>query len=294
MKLEYRTVTRRLFAAVVTFLSVSALANQAAAQEFLFFASDIHDKKSDLLNHIETQCYTAEYGNRCEVVGLVGDFNSQDPTQFNSTPQDTNQLSLDIYMRVNWQLNNLVYSQGNHDESNEAFSSAGANTTGPVPLFDNEFYDIYRINSADFTTACPALQAHLATVTNKMLFVMSHYPLHSNRSDIDQGASDCIFSALSDAAGRGQDITFLWGHNHFRDGRPDYDSNVRMIAVPGQTIKIGSGSSYLNDNAGASLNFSYVNAGYVKTGSSTLFMLHELWMMIIRNGVGAEAVWVNR
>lgn len=282
--------------AVAAFLSLSALASQAVAQEYLFFASDIHDKEGDLLNHIGSQCYTPEYGNRCEAIGLVGDFNLQDPTPVDSTPQNTNQLSIDIYSQLEWQLNtvNLVYSQGNHDENNDFFSSAGGNVTGPVSLYDNQFYDIYRINSKDFTNACPALKTHLATVTNKMLFVMSHYPLHSNRDGIDQGAATCIFDALSDAAGRGQDITFLWGHNHLRDGRPDYDANVKMIAISGQTVKTGLGNSYLNGVADKTLNFSYVNAGYSKTGSSTLVMLHEVWMIIIRNGVGSELVWVNR
>lgn len=295
MRIRYRRVARPVMAAVAMFLSVCALASQARAQEYLFFSSDVHDKRDDLLTHIGSQCLV-DGANRCDVIGLVGDFNSQDPTVVNSNMGDIGWLSINIYNLFNWQLGdlNLAYSQGNHDHQNELFSSEGSNLTGPVPLQNNQFYDLYRINSKDFDSACAALNNHLATVTNKMLFVMSHYPLHSNRSDINQTAADCIFGALDTAALAGQDITFLWGHNHFREGRPNYDENVKMIATPGQTIKTDSGNSYLNARASQQLNFSYVNAGYSKTGSSTLFMLHDAWMIILRNGAGAEGAWVTR
>jgi hypothetical protein len=271
------------------FLPIIVMPKEASAQEYLFFSSDIHNQKSTLLTRVGEACGNP---NKCELIGLVGDYNLQDPSVMYSTADDLSNIALNVYITLNWQTNgmNFVTTQGNHDTENEFFVAGGYFTSGPVMIENNTNYDVYRINVSDFASICSNLTSYLSTVTSKMLMVMSHYPLHSNRDGIDQNGANCIFTALQNAAARGQDITFLWGHNHYRSGRPDYDANVRMVAAPGQTIQSIAGNTYNNANANQALKFSYVNAGYSITGAAALIALTSTSMTITRYSTGASPV----
>jgi hypothetical protein len=151
-----------------------------------------------------------------------------------STADVLSNIALNVYITLNWQTNglNFVTTQGNHDTQHEFFVAGGYFTSEPVMIENNTSYDVYRINVSDFAPIGPNLTSYLSTVTSKMLMVMSHYPLHSNRDGIDQNSANCIFAALQNAAARGQNIAFLWGHNHYRSGRPDGDANVRINSHP--------------------------------------------------------------
>lgn len=301
--------------AVAAFLSVSALAIDATAQdtELLFFASDVHSNPNGLFDQVRERCSLGDSVNHCELIGLVGDYNSGDPGVFDSSYADVaTNISMGLFMSFDWSMGgvsyNPVFSQGNHDEKNPYFTEGYA-PSGPVSLYNNDFYDVYRINYSDFAKpgnvkeGCNNLKRHLETRTDKLLVVLSHLPLHSTRLDRNgqpnQEAATCYFDAMNDAAAAGQDIMFLWGHNHSRpgvSGSEEYDRNVRMVAIPGETVKNGT-NNYLNANATKTLNFSYVNAGYTITdpASSTLVWLQQTWMYIIRySGANAEGYWVTR
>jgi hypothetical protein len=66
---------------------------------------------------------------------------------------------------------------------------------------------------------------------------MSHYPLHTNGNKVDTSAALEIFDTLQ-TYGEYLEIVFLWGHNH-RDVK--WDQYVEKVALPGETIRDGSG-----------------------------------------------------
>lgn len=96
---------------------------------------------------------------------------------------------------------------------------------------------------------------------NKPIIIMSHLPMHYRR--LDNHGGDIWYKAISEAAKK-QDIVFLWGHNH--SGETTLDTDCYLLA-PGDKIKI---QTHSNQNS-YTLNFYYVNAGYVKHGSSSIF-----------------------
>lgn len=108
---------------------------------------------------------------------------------------------------------------------------------------------------------------------NAPVLVVSHVPLHAHRHD-NVGAQTW-FNALSEASLR-RDIIFLWGHNHTLEERgsvpspggnsadnPLLDRDYYLL-VPGETLTVQTAV----DSVGVDmrLNFTYMNAGYLKLG----------------------------
>jgi hypothetical protein len=160
-----------------------------------------------------------------------------------------------------------ILSQGNND------GSYYSNPTGVVAYvtdpetwlqvgFADPLYDVFIINAADFQTASSPLADFLERNNNgKVHFVVSHYPFHSARPGIPEGA-DGIFSVLYDY-GAIRDIVFLWGHNHSENYY--YDAGVDYVALPGEMI--GGVGGRVNGNAWVPLTFTCLNAGYAGVGT---------------------------
>lgn len=114
----------------------------------------------------------------------------------------------------------------------------------------------------------------LASDDVRPIIIMSHVPMHYRRGD-NYGATAWLTAINAAAANR--DIIFLWGHNHTSSNQND--SNHAYVPVGGSlTPEIstsgggGSGphnSTSTDKGAGTAvtIQFTYMNAGYLKTGT---------------------------
>lgn len=101
------------------------------------------------------------------------------------------------------------------------------------------------------------------------IVVVSHVPLHVNRGDNPGGLT--WFNALHTAA-RSHDVIFLWAHNHtmeehLQEGEKAVDRDYYLLA-PGDSITLQGPKG--TDPVREEVNFTYLNAGYIKLGFVTV------------------------
>jgi hypothetical protein len=256
---------------VTILLSITA---PALGQETLFFGSDVHGDTATLSSLM------SQGGGSYELGGIVGDLGSN----------TTSTLFSNIKNIIAGFGATPVTAQGNHD------GVYHTHATGPVTdLNGNENYDVYVINWEDFSSASTVLDSYLASYADgKAIFVISHVPLHSTRSGIDQSAAADIFDTLQYYS-ETLDIVFLWGHNH---SSSSYDVNVDYVALPGERVNKAyptTGTNLIGYVANEVLNFTYLNAGYVDaTSSSTVITVDGDTIDINRFGNKPESVTVDR
>jgi hypothetical protein len=261
------------FPALLGLLTLT-MPNLAKAQESLFFASDIHDcygKLSEIINC--TGGALCETG--IETVGLVGDFDTREAERiYDSTwDEDVKAIVSEIPTPIN-----LVMARGNHDltivNHDDVFFTGAVNLPAhpisvdtTVPELADNNYAMFTIDVNDFgeTSIPDQISAFAAANPYKVLFILSHYPLHSLRWDLVplKSSAEAIFNRLNEL-GQQHDIVFLWGHNH-RD--TDLNANVRKVAVPTQTIAETASTEYdliNNTVAHTSLTFTYMSPGFLK------------------------------
>lgn len=162
-----------------------------------------------------------------------------------------------------------VYVQGNHDLY--TLTTSGAH--------DAEGYGVYVINEEDYMWASHTIKPTVIQTTadnlssylndkindkyTKPIFVVSHLPLHYNmRTAIDGDGSHAnyIFDVLNEAGAKGLNIIFMFGHNH-SNGWDDYLGGAAIYLERGDSINIAQASR--TDFDVETLNFTYMNAGYV-------------------------------
>lgn len=166
---------------------------------------------------------------------------------------------------------NAVFVQGNHD----ADSMTTDGTLSASGARDAEDYGVYVINEKDYMwynsdeetvkNTAAALQTYLDNKANydKPIFVVSHLPLHYNmrtKNDGDGRYAHYIFDVLNNAGAKGLNIIFLFGHNH-SNGWDDYLGGSAVYLAKGDSINIAQGEKDSFDVE--TLNFTYMNAGYV-------------------------------
>ncbi len=164
--------------------------------------------------------------------------------------------------------------QGNHD-----VPSGG--DSGLSPFGDNDpangKYGVFIIHNDDYMwynsdhtrikrTAqklIDYLNEKLEQGYDKPVFVLSHLPLHYSMRTIADGDAKYaayIFDALNEAAGKGLNIVYLFGHDH-SNGWDDYLGGSSVYLQRGDRILIAQKST--SAKAYKTLNFTYMNAGYV-------------------------------
>ena len=166
---------------------------------------------------------------------------------------------------------NAVFVQGNHD----AASMTTDGTLSASGARDAEDYGVYVINEKDYMrynsdeetikNTAAALQTYLDNKANydKPIFVVSHLPLHYNmrtKNDGDGRYAHYIFDVLNNAGAKGLNIIFLFGHNH-SNGWDDYLGGSAVYLAKGDSINIAQGEK--DSFEVKTLNFTYMNAGYV-------------------------------
>ena len=171
---------------------------------------------------------------------------------------------------------NAIYVQGNHDASlsiGGTLSTSGAN--------DADAYGVYVIHNKDYMwrytsggiqegviqqTAADLeayLDAKVKADYSKPIFVVSHLPLHYSmrtKNDGDGMYANYIFDVLNNAGAKGLNIIFLFGHDH-SNGWDDYLGGSSIYLAKGDNINIAQASK--TEFAVETLNFTYMNAGYV-------------------------------
>lgn len=167
-----------------------------------------------------------------------------------------------------------VFGQGNHDPA--ALTLDG--TLSASGSRDTEDYGVFVINEKDYmwydkldettvkTTAAQLrnyLNAKSKTGYTKPIFVISHVQLHYSmrtHNDGDGMYGNYLFDVLNEAGGNGLNIFFLFGHNH-SNGWDDYLGGASLFMTKGDPILIAQKSR--TEFRQETLNFTYLNAGYV-------------------------------
>jgi len=165
-----------------------------------------------------------------------------------------------------------VYVQGNHDPDSlvgSTLAGSGANDAANygVYVINEKDYMWYNDSESTIKNTASALDRYLDAKVNEKyddpIFVVSHLPLHYNmrtKQDGDGQYANYIFDVLNEAGKAGLNIIFLFGHNHSH-GWDDYLGGSAIFLTKGDKINIAQGSkdSYQEET----LNFTYMNAGYV-------------------------------
>lgn len=176
-----------------------------------------------------------------------------------------------------------VFAQGNHDYEGTPELAA----SGLQPYDDSDKFLVYVINEKDFpyhqdksmesTVAATAqrlgdcLDALADAGELRPIFILCHVPLHysSRYSGGDNPYASLIFSELNEAAEE-LNVLFFFGHNHSgasADYEADWGGAVNFVAR-GQTLDVNSPEHGAAGTNRQTLNFTYMNAGYVGYSTS--------------------------
>ncbi len=166
-----------------------------------------------------------------------------------------------------------IYVQGNHDSpiGTEGLSQSGDNDP------ESGEYGVFVINEDDYMwynsdkTRIAQTAGKLADYLNEKLeenykepiFVLSHIPLYKSLRTTDSGDAqhaNQLFYVLNQAGEKGLNIIFMAGHDH-SGGYESYLGGSAVYLTKGDHINIPQGST--TEFKEETLNFSYMNAGYV-------------------------------
>lgn len=166
---------------------------------------------------------------------------------------------------------NEVYVQGNHDRN----AQGTGGLTGPgaheyngyiVYVIDEDDYMWYNDNEKRVKQTAANLESYLDGRVNALdsrpIFVVAHLPLHYSMrtyNDGDGQYAGYIFDVLNSAAADGLNIFYLFGHDH-SNGWDDYLGGSSVYLGVDKSINIAT-SKYTWESK--TLNFTYMNAGYV-------------------------------
>ena len=167
----------------------------------------------------------------------------------------------------------LIFVQGNHDTmpGNNRLNPSGENDPAGGD------YGVFVINNDDYMwygndrdTVMRTAQRLIDYLNEKIemgytrpIFVLSHLPLHYSMRTKLEGDGNCaafIYNALDDAAKKGLNIVYLFGHDH-SNGWDDYLGGSSVYLKKGDEILIAKPGSKTNFSK-KTLNFTYMNAGY--------------------------------
>jgi hypothetical protein len=259
----------RNFSRVMAFLAIASLSMHAQAQSPICFGSDVHmgdAAYSNFANLLKNEVSASNF------FGLVGDQVKHSHTTYPDAYYDFVKIGDTIARyapNVSW-----IACQGNHDLAPTDQYRTYSPISGPAPC-PSQFAEVFVFGTDQFTS--PALIYYLSTYlaylanyihNGKLKIIMSHYPIHTKRDGVDTAAQTRIFNLLNSASQgtNALDIIFVWGHNHSVSNT--YDNGIRRIAIPGQKIASTYSTSYHHPNANRTLNFTYLQAGYIVGTSS--------------------------
>lgn len=177
---------------------------------------------------------------------------------------------------------NMIFTQGNHDPADTVGLAKDGNNdpaSGKYGVFViNEDQRMeYNDDSCyeDTLEAANALKAYLDDKVEKSwkkpIFVLNHIGLHWGNRTIKQGAAFhgyLLMDVLNEAGAKGLNIIYLYGHNH-SGGYDDWLGGGSVYFKKGDQIPVAMGSKKKEDAKLYTLNFTYMNAGYIGYYSTT-------------------------
>lgn len=188
-----------------------------------------------------------------------------------------------------------IYTQGNNDHP-DLIETGNFVKTGKA--YEKDGYIIYAINEIDFpltsftffdgtsdeakATANKTigdlknfLEEQKDTGAGKVIFILSHVPLHRARNDNPYGYAMALM--LNNVIDNDLDVVFLWGHNHTQDATQNYKNRNEQVTFndngTGRTLNIKfiyAAAGYIN---GSSTNTSVTDSGTVATVTDTQIIL---------------------
>ncbi len=196
-----------------------------------------------------------------------------------SSPVITNKTALQnavLSKYPDMDADNMVFTQGNHDADSTVDGST-LNLTGAHDHPDG-YYGVYALNEKDYSwhetgteadtiASAAALQSYLdekiAAGFSKPIFIVSHIPLHYTMRTATNGDgryAKYIFDVLNDSAAVGLNIIYLFGHHHSGSWLDSQGGSATYFGK-GDKIQIAQASN--SDYKEETLNFTYMNAGFV-------------------------------
>ena len=270
---------------ILSLMPVSALQSFAESEEpiaTLFFASDYQFKKDygqprDNLSALMDTVIKSGKGENVDTAIFCGDFSSS----YGDVTSYTSEVKALVNQKFSASTDSVML-QGNHDNFNSDMKETGAHP------YDN--YIIYVLNTGDAnpwnqgTTAGAEskvqaaannlkeyLDGLISSGDKRPVFIATHVPLHmSSRTSSkyncgDNMYSSYLFNVINEAA-RSLDIVYLYGHNHshgwdsYLGGSSVYRPKDSTLPVPDcEDVSTKYTDKYTNET----LNFTYMNAGYV-------------------------------
>ena len=243
-----------------------------ADTDYLFFATDRHTNTSiidTMINNMEKKIGE----NNLEYLGLGGDMvgsGNSHPTYSSSTVLKEVTGATTSLSAANVDIVAGIHDMNVTDDAGIVLPYSG----GGAQIYEGDKYYVYGVPESCISGAVsgvdPETEANdFVTWANgsnidksKVIFVLSHYPLHQRRNDND-GAVYWAAALNEVAVGNDttidRDVAFFWGHNH--TGESSADTAVYHVA-PNGSISVQGGSS------SQKIYFTYANAGYLNAKSS--------------------------
>ena len=267
----------------------------------LYSASDFqnldgHESGAKDLKKIIDRVYDDGYSRITEAF-LCGDYYYDDEISMEESRKGIETIYDLLHKRWGLEYDEICFVQGNHDPSD----TPNLDPTGGV---EKEHYSVYQINHDDFRwnrirnidteegilesskNLDAWLKEKIDTRYQKPIFIISHVPLHLSYR-YDNPYSEYLFNVINSAAEKGLNIFYLFGHNHAQE----YDSYLGSSAIflgKGEEILIpDSQGETAGDYKQETLNFSYLNAGYIGEArndelSTCIFEVYEDRVIISR------------
>lgn len=193
--------------------------------------------------------------------------------------------------------NDMTFAQGNHDPD----TTGGLTGWGDLdPAYGD--YGLYVVEDPTLAqewgsydaASVAALQLYLDNKLeigySKPIFIMNHFPLHwGYRTQKDGVGTNAyrFFNVINEAAGKGLNIIYLFGHNH-SNGYDDSMGGSSIFLKKGDTIQICQGSK--KEYKDETLNFTYMNSGYTGYYTSPMENAEDTLTMSVFRIRGNEVI----
>ena len=168
----------------------------------------------------------------------------------------------------------MWFVQGNHDiDTTTGLSKSGDNDPisreyGLYIIHEDEYPQYNWDNSRELVEETAAnlekyLNAKVKAGWKKPIFVLSHVGLHWGNRTVKEGSAiygKYLVDVLNEAGKKGLNIIFLYGHDH-SEGFADFLGGGAIYFKKGDQIEVCTGEK--KERQSCTLNFTYMNAGYI-------------------------------
>ncbi len=170
----------------------------------------------------------------------------------------------------------MIFAQGNHDHvdtvglAKDGNNDPASGKYGVFVINENQRMEFNDDSSYDDTLqAANDLKTYLNEKINsgwtKPIFVLNHIPLHWSNRTIKDGSgihANLLVDVLNEGGAKGLNIIYLFGHNH-SGGNDDSMGGAAIYLKKGDQMTVGQGSKKKAETKTYTLNFTYMNAGYI-------------------------------